>query len=394
MLKALQLPNPAGGHYFEDITLQRSGNEYTNQLSVSGTTYFVRIVDSNDADSNGIPRLSDLIDFFDNSIVPGEWSIINWFGPIFSSLQPSGSAWIYHAEMGWLYVPHGQEEDSLWMWDGEFGWFWTSEDAYPYLYHNSSWSWLYFGGIIDNNRTFYDFNSQSWINQSDQLTIQNITVLNDLEMIWVEPGTFMMGSPASEPDRNSDETLHEVTLTKGYWLAKYELTQTQWEAVMGSNPSKFKGDNLPVEQLSWEDAKAFCVRLQDQESAAGRVPAGYVYKLPTEAQWEYACRAGTTTATTFGNSLSSTQANFCWSTPYNGGSIGPSIGKTANVGSYAANAWGFHDMHGNVLEWCADWYDWYGNDPTGSVIDPAGANTGSNRVKRGGSWDNDGGYCR
>ena len=211
-----------------------------------------------------------------------------------------------------------------------------------------------------------------------------ITVLPGLQMIWVEPGTFTMGSPTSEPDRSSDETQHQVTLTKGYWLAKHELTQAQWKAVMGPFPFYFKGDNLPVESVSWEEAKAFCDKLQEQESAAGRVPAGYAYQLPTEAQWEYACRAGTTTATAFGNSLSSTQARFNGASPYNGGAKGPYRFGTANVGSYAANAWGFHDMHGNVWEWCADWY---GSYPTGSVTDPAGAGSGADRVFRGGSWD-------
>jgi sulfatase modifying factor 1 len=213
----------------------------------------------------------------------------------------------------------------------------------------------------------------------------------DVEMLWVEPGTFTMGSPASEPNRLSDETQHEVTLTQGYWLAKHELTQAQWKAVMGTDPSKFKGDNLPVERVNWEEAKAFCDKLQEQESAAGRVPAGYAYRLPTEAQWEYACRAGTTTATAFGNSLSSTQANFDGTSPYNGGATWRSLNKTANVGSYAANAWGFHDMHGNVFEWCADWY---GNYPFGSVADPAGASSGTLRGTRGGCWLRNGMYCR
>jgi formylglycine-generating enzyme required for sulfatase activity len=225
---------------------------------------------------------------------------------------------------------------------------------------------------------------------------EDITVLpgTPLQMIWVEPGTFMMGSPTSEPDREAagtDETQHQVTLTKGYWLAKHELTQAQWKAVMGTDPSNFKGDNLPVEKVSWEDAKAFCDKLQEQESAAGRVPPGYAYQLPTEAQWEYACRAGTTTATAYGYSLSSNQANFNGDYPYNGGATGSYLGKTANVGSYAANAWGFHDMHGNVWEWCADWY---GDYPTGSVNDPAGAGSGTNRVVRGGGWYNSGKYCR
>jgi formylglycine-generating enzyme required for sulfatase activity len=334
---------------------------------------------------------SNAMGAFDSSRDPGDWNNIDWFGPVYTPTEPNGTPWLYHVGMGWLYIPTGQEPGSLWMWDQEFGWIWTSYVNYPFLYHNNSQSWLYYGGIQQSSRIFYDFNSQSWINHPDQNSTKDFKVLTDLKMIWVEPGTFNMGSPASEPDRWDDETQHQVTLTKGYWLAKYELTQAQWKAVMGTDPSYFKGDNLPVEMVSWEDAKAFCEKLQEQESAAGSVPAGYAYQLPTEAQWEYACRAGTTTATAFGNSLSSTQANFDGNYPYNGGATGPYLDKTANVGSYAANAWGFHDMHGNVLEWCADWY---GDYPTGSVTDPAGAGTGSGRVHRGGGCFGYGMYCR
>jgi len=221
-------------------------------------------------------------------------------------------------------------------------------------------------------------------------TGEDFTVLTDLEMIWVEPGTFMMGSPVSEPNRRSDETQHEVTLTKGFWLGKYEVTQSQWREVMGTSPSLFAGDNLPVEQVSWEDAMSFCAKFTEQESGAARLPAGYIYSLPTEAQWEYACRAGTTTATAYGDSLSSTQANFNGTYPYNGGVSGPYLGKTTNVGSYAANAWGFHDMHGNVYEWCHDWY----GDYSDSATDPVGPISGADRVRRGGGWLSLGRYCR
>ena len=220
-------------------------------------------------------------------------------------------------------------------------------------------------------------------------TGEDFTVLTDLEMIWVEPGTFMMGSPVSEPNRSSNEMQHEVTLTKGFWLGKYEVTQAQWREVMGTSPSHFTGDNLPVEEVSWTEAISFCAKLTEQESGAARLPAGYIYSLPTEAQWEYACRAGTTTATAYGNTLSSTQANFRGTNPYNGGATGPYLGKTTNVGSYAANAWGFHDMHGNVYEWCHDWYGHYS-----SATDPVGPISGTARVARGGSWGGSGGDCR
>ena len=194
-----------------------------------------------------------------------------------------------------------------------------------------------------------------------------------LEMLWCKPGAFQMGSPEDEEDRFDDETLHEVTLTSGYWLGKHPVTQTQWERVMGDNPSSFKGANRPVEEVSWNDVTSFCEKLTELEREAGRLPAGMAYQLPTEAQWEYACRAGTTTAHAFGDELLAKDANF-----------GRSVGETTDVGKYPANAWGFHDMHGNVDEWCADWFE--ENYPTGNVTNPTGPAVGSFRAERGGSW--------
>jgi sulfatase modifying factor 1 len=193
-----------------------------------------------------------------------------------------------------------------------------------------------------------------------------------MDMLWVEPGSFEMGSPSSEKDRQDRETPHAVTLTEGFYLGKHEVTQTQWEKVMGSNPSRYKGADRPVERVSWTEVTAFCDKLTELERKAGRLPAGMSYQLPTEAQWEYACRAGTKTAFSFGDSLTSEQANI---------SGGP--GETVDVGKYPGNSWGFHDMHGNVFEWCADWYGAY---PTGAVSDPVGPAGGSTRVLRGGSW--------
>jgi formylglycine-generating enzyme required for sulfatase activity len=193
-----------------------------------------------------------------------------------------------------------------------------------------------------------------------------------MEMLWVKPGTFEMGSPLSEKDRYDAETPHAVTLTQGFYLGKHEVTQSQWEKVMGSNPSHFKGGDRPVEKVSWTDVTSFCNKLTASERAAGRLPAGMTYQLPTEAQWEYACRGGTKTTFSFGDELTSDQANIRG---------GPR--ETTNVGQYAANPWGFHDMHGNVWEWCADWYGAY---PTGAARDPILPSIGSYRVGRGGSW--------
>jgi formylglycine-generating enzyme required for sulfatase activity len=194
----------------------------------------------------------------------------------------------------------------------------------------------------------------------------------NLDMLWCKPGTFMMGSPKDEKDREEDETQHKVTLTKGFYLGKHEVTQAQWEKVMGSNPSHFKGATLPVEKVSWDEAIKFCEKLTQTEKEAGRLPEGWTYTLPTEAQWEYACRAGTTTVYFFGDEITPKQANY-----------DENVDKTTPVDTYPANAWGFHDMHGNVWEWCLDRYGKY---PDGSASDPVGQSVGSLRVYRGGSW--------
>ena len=206
-----------------------------------------------------------------------------------------------------------------------------------------------------------------------------------LDMIWVQPGTFVMGSPTTESDRGTDETEHNVTFTQGFYLGKYEVTQAQYEAVIGSNPSEFNatgnGDR-PVEDLNWTEALAFCEQLTIRERNAGRIPEDWAYVLPTESQWEYACRAGTTTVYSWGDDMNSSHANYSFS----------GVGQTQEVGQYAANPWGFFDMHGNVWEWTADWYAVYPSDnPT---IDPTGPASGSLRVYRGGSRSSDHRYLR
>jgi len=210
---------------------------------------------------------------------------------------------------------------------------------------------------------------------------ENFVTDNKLEMIWVKPGTFMMGSPVSEADRDRDEIQRQVTLTNGFYLGKYEVTQAQWERVMGNNPSENKGADRPVEEVSWYDAVEFCKKRTEMEKKAGRVPQGMSYQLPTEAQWEYACRAGTTTKYSWGDDINPKLANYTDS----------GLKKTMAVGSYRPNPWGFYDMHGNVWEWCADWFGEY---PTSSVTDPIGVASGSIRVSRGGSWDYVGPYLR
>jgi formylglycine-generating enzyme required for sulfatase activity len=184
-----------------------------------------------------------------------------------------------------------------------------------------------------------------------------------LKMVLIPEGKFMMGSPESEKGRRDDETQHEVTLTKPFYIGKYEVMQEQWEAVMGNNPSSStKGAKLPVTDVSWEDCQEFIKKLNAKTNGG--------YRFLTEAEWEYACRAGTTTAYSVGESLTESEANI----------YGDS---TKAVGSYKPNAFGLYDMHGNVCEWCEDWY---GDYPTGAATDPKGPATGTYRVLRGGSF--------
>ena len=200
---------------------------------------------------------------------------------------------------------------------------------------------------------------------------------------WCPAGTFTMGSPTSEEGRYDDETQHKVTLTKGFWMLETEVTQKQWKAVMGNNPSSFKGDDLPVECVSWNDCQEFCKKCTQ---------LGLSVQLPTESQWEYACRAGSTTAYFWGNALNGDKANCDGNYPCGTEITGKYIGKTTPVGSYQPNAWGLYDMHGNVWEWCQDWYA--KDYPSESVTDPTGPSSGSDRVDRGGCWSHDARRCR
>ena len=201
---------------------------------------------------------------------------------------------------------------------------------------------------------------------------------------WIEPGTFTMGSPKNEPERDDDETQHEVTLTEGFWLAETTVTQALWEVVMGDNPSHFKGERLPVEQVSWNDTQRFITKMNGMKPELQMC-------LPTEAQWEYCCRAGTSTPFYFGEQINSDLVNFNGNHPYNNGSKSEYRRKTVEVKSLPPNDWGLYEMHGNVLEWCRDWFGTY---PARQVVDPQGTDSGSSRVLRGGSWINGGGYCR
>jgi formylglycine-generating enzyme required for sulfatase activity len=204
-----------------------------------------------------------------------------------------------------------------------------------------------------------------------------------ITLVYIPAGSFTMGSPADEPGCDKDETPHGVTLSKGFWLGKYEVTQAEYEAVVGANPSDFKGARNPVEQVSWNDAMAFCAKLTERERAAGPWSAGYEYRLPTEAEWEYAARGGPVSKgyTYAGSNNVDEVAWYC-----------DNSGKTTHpVGGKKPNELGLFDMSGNVCEWCMDWYGAY---PSGTLTDPVGPAQGSSRVRRGGGWDAGAAYCR
>jgi formylglycine-generating enzyme required for sulfatase activity len=253
-----------------------------------------------------------------------------------------------------------------------------------------------------------------------------------MKLVRIPAGKFMMGSTKAEQDEaitdyekifgEADETVvgwyraegprHDVEITKAFWLGVHEVTQRQFKDVMGYNPSHFSSDgegkpgeeykhakpaggrskvsgeetdDFPVENVSWDDAVEFCWKLTAREKGSGRK-----YRLPTEAEWEYACREGASSSKPFhfGNSLSSKQANFNGNYPYGGASKDVYLKRTCKVGSYRANTFGLHDMHGNVWEWCSDWYDasYYGKSPR---RDPTGPSRGDRRVVRGGGWHGD-----
>jgi len=229
-------------------------------------------------------------------------------------------------------------------------------------------------------------------------------------MVRIEGGTFTMGSPANEPNRDSDEIQRQVTVS-AFYMSRYEITQREYQEIMRENPSYFKGDNLPVECVTWLKAVEYCNRRSYREglTLAYRIDGNNVtwnrdatgYRLPTEAEWEYACRAGTTTAYNTGNNITTEQANFNgrrkWQevvetinefgivtrTRIDRQEEGEDRQRTTPVGSFLPNDWGLYDMHGNVCEWC---WDWYGDYTAGAQTNPTGAASGSDRVGRGGGW--------
>jgi formylglycine-generating enzyme required for sulfatase activity len=209
-----------------------------------------------------------------------------------------------------------------------------------------------------------------------------------MDFVWIPPGEFIMGSPTNEVGREVNETQHRVKITKGFWMGKYEVTQKQYAAVMGTNPSVYDlGGSYPVDNVSWDDAVAFCAKMKAR--------TGLELRLPTGSEWEYACRAGTTTAYYTGDTEADLARSGCFDrNAWRGIKIwkwGRKRFEPRRVGCFEPNAWGVYDMHGNIYEWCADWYGEY---PTGTVADPMGPETGEFRVVRGGSWRFDAQFCR
>lgn len=239
--------------------------------------------------------------------------------------------------------------------------------------------WLIFFGIV----------SQDSIGAEDISQKKSFTNSLGMKFVYIHSGSFMMGSSLSpllienkyggKAKWYSDECpQHEVTLTKSFYMQTTEVTQKQWMAVLGNNPSKFIncGENCPVEKVSWDDVQEFIKRLNQKEGTDK-------YRLPTEAEWEYACRGGSTTAFCFGNDISMLPEHTWYSAN--------SRDWSHQAGQKKPNAWGLCDMHGNVWEWCQDWYSIY---PSESVTDPKGPSSGSHRVSKGGSWRSAARFCR
>ena len=219
-----------------------------------------------------------------------------------------------------------------------------------------------------------------------EVMTENIGNGVSLEMVKIPGGRFLMGSPETEAGRSYNEGPQHYVNVPEFFMGKYTVTQAQWQAVMGNNPSRFKGKNRPVENVSWNDATKFCQKLSKK--------TGRDYRLPSEAEWEYACRAGTTTPFYFGEAITPELVNYDSNYTYGNGPEGKYREETTNVGIFPPNSFGLYDMHGNVWEWCQD--VWHSNYDGAPVDGSAWVNRGNStrRVRRGGSWFNNPRGCR
>ncbi len=231
------------------------------------------------------------------------------------------------------------------------------------------------------------------------------STVNNIRLCWCPEGNFIIGSPENEVEHRSFENQVEITISRGFWTAKYELTQGEWKMIEGDLPGKLTlellgGDEYPVGNVNFEEAENYCKRLSDIAHQKEELPENWEFRLPTEAQWEYTCRAGTTTATSFGNMLDKSQANFRGKPYNNTNDTALTFNTCHKVGSYPANPWGIHDMHGNIYEWCRDWFHAKlpgGIDPDlhDSLATALMNGTGDySRSRRGGAWVDDGWACR
>ncbi|WP_432737424.1 formylglycine-generating enzyme family protein [Maridesulfovibrio sp. FT414] len=243
-------------------------------------------------------------------------------------------------------------------------------------------------GFIDNGRPPSPFPPEwasSW--GQDQYGVWAALQIEGVEQVlrWVWPGIFLMGSPDDESERNDDEILHEVVISHGFWLADTACTQELWGKVMGDNLSGFMGDDqLPVDSVSWSDCQDFLRTVTDKFN-------GPKLQLPTESQWEYGCRAGTQKPFSFGDNITIAQVNYNGHFPYKDGAKVEMRWRSVAVKELPCNQWGLYQMHGNVMEWCADWYGEY---PEGAKVDPEGSDSGEFRILRGGGWVGNGRFAR
>ena len=290
---------------------------------------------------------------------------------------------------------------NIWEYLGEYGQYISRDDLIRIGYekaieqyescNKSEWKRAieaYIKCVSSDYTLVYELQNKLELSLTDEEQELPQTISNSIGMTFalIPDGVFMMGSPEDEPGRYDDEILHEVTISKSFYMQTTSVTQGQWENVMKNNPSEFKdeGKDCPVENVSWDDTQEFIKKLNQLEETDK-------YRLPTEAQWEYACRAGTDSPFYFGKCLSTDQANYDGNYPLSNCPKGEDRNKTIPVGSFEPNAYGLYDMHGNVYDWCQDWYGEY---PTTSVLDPTGSDKGDFRVLRGGSWAYYARYCR